>query len=47
MFKVAFYTWLARVLDPKGARETDAIIARIETIRTKQNRQKFPPAGSN
>jgi hypothetical protein len=46
-FKFAFYTWLARLLDPRGAREADAIIARIKEIQTKQNRQKFPPAGSN
>lgn len=35
-FKVAFYTWLARVLDPRGAAAADRIIARLKEIERQQ-----------
>lgn len=34
--KVAFYTWLARVLDPRGAEHADRIIAKIEAVKARR-----------
>lgn len=31
--QIAFYTWLARVMDPRGAREADEIIERLRRIK--------------